>query len=227
MTAADNRAFAAARECYICRGAFSGRFAIKVRDHDHLTGKYRGAAHQSCNMQLRRTYKLPVFFHNFRGYDSHLIVGSLDSFPEIDIRVIGQSMEKYLMLAWGDHIVFKDTLQFMSSSLESLAENLQKAGRDKFVHVRREFAGVTQQQEDLLFRKGVYPYSFMNDWARFDVRELPAIEQFSNRLRGTDCSTADYKRAVDAWTAFSCRSMKDYHDLYLKLGILFSLHFPI
>ena len=149
-------------------------------------------------------------------------MSALDSYPKIDINVIGQGMEKYLMLAWGDHIVFKDTLQFMSSSLEALAENLLKAGRDKFVNVRREFAGVTQQQEDMLFGKGVYPYSYMNSWARFNERQLPAIEDFSNRLRGTDCTAAEYKRATDAWTAFNCVTMKDYHNHYLKLGMFYS-----
>eukprot|EP01044_Picomonas_judraskeda_P046439 COSAG03_NODE_25918_length_262_cov_1.276074_1_plen_80_part_00 len=48
----------------------------KVRDHDHLTGKYRGAAHNSCNLEegkkRTRHYTIPVFFHNLKGYDSHL-----------------------------------------------------------------------------------------------------------------------------------------------------------
>ena len=47
----------------------------KVIDHDHITGKYRGAAHSSCNLKLRidpDKIKIPVFFHNLRGYDAHL-----------------------------------------------------------------------------------------------------------------------------------------------------------
>ena len=49
----------------------------KVIDHDHITGKYRGAAHSSCNLKLRIDHdkiKIPVFFHNLRGYDAHLIM---------------------------------------------------------------------------------------------------------------------------------------------------------
>ena len=52
----------------------------KVRDHYHVTGKFRGAAHWSCNVKFQLTKKVPVIFHNLRGYDSHLIFNELDKF---------------------------------------------------------------------------------------------------------------------------------------------------
>ena len=61
-----------------------------MRDHDHYTGKFRGAAHNRCNNAMRRTYKIPVFFHNLRGYDSHLIAIALANFPEIKTTLIGR-----------------------------------------------------------------------------------------------------------------------------------------
>ena len=125
------------------------------------------------------------------------------------------------MLAWGDHIFFKDSLQFMSSSLELLTENLLKSGKEKFKILKSSFPNISNQQLNLLFRKGVYPYSYMSNWTRFD-EQLPAIEDFENKLRGTKCSIAEYQHASDVWTAFGCRKMKDYHDIYLKLG-MFSL----
>lgn len=48
-----------------------------MRDHCHITGKYRGSAHQDCSLKLRisaENFKLPVIFHNSRGYDSHFIM---------------------------------------------------------------------------------------------------------------------------------------------------------
>ena len=50
---------------------------VRVRDHCHITGKYRGPAHQDCSLKLLidpKNYKLPVMFHNLQGYDSHFIM---------------------------------------------------------------------------------------------------------------------------------------------------------
>lgn len=47
----------------------------KVRDHDHLTGLHRGAAHNICNLNYKVPKCIPVFFHNLSGFDSHLLVG--------------------------------------------------------------------------------------------------------------------------------------------------------
>ena len=65
----------------------------KVRDHCHVTGKFRGAAHWSCNINLQLTKKVPVIFHNFRDYDSHLIFCELSKF-DVKIDVIPNSMKK-------------------------------------------------------------------------------------------------------------------------------------
>ena len=46
---------------------------VKVKDHNHLTGKYRGSVHQVCNFNLSLS-KIPVEFYNLQNYDSHLIV---------------------------------------------------------------------------------------------------------------------------------------------------------
>ena len=51
-----------------------------VRDHCHVTGKFRGAAHWSCNINLQLTKKVPIIFHNLRGYERHLIFCELDKF---------------------------------------------------------------------------------------------------------------------------------------------------
>ncbi len=62
----EERAFQDAIHCHIC-GFELG--ADRVRDHCHLTGKYRGAAHNYCNLNYSFTGRIPVILHNLRGYD--------------------------------------------------------------------------------------------------------------------------------------------------------------
>ena len=58
-------------KCWICKGELNND---KVRDHCHFTGRYRGAAHNSCNLKYRKPNFTPVVFHNLSGYDSHLFI---------------------------------------------------------------------------------------------------------------------------------------------------------
>ena len=67
----------------------------KVRDHCHITGKFRGAAHWSCNINLQLTKKVPVIFHSLKGYDSHLIFDELNKF-DVKINVIPNRLEIYM-----------------------------------------------------------------------------------------------------------------------------------
>ena len=69
----------------------------KVRDHCHVTGKFRVATHWNCNINFQLTKKIPVIFHNLRGYDSHLICNDLDKF-DVKIRVIPNGLEEYMPL---------------------------------------------------------------------------------------------------------------------------------
>ena len=87
VSSVDYNHFSNAKECHICEGKFDGS-DDKVRDHDHFTGKYRGAAHRSCNSLLRMPKHIPVVFHNLAGYDAHLFIkgfhvtpGKIDCIP--------------------------------------------------------------------------------------------------------------------------------------------------
>ena len=66
----------------------------KVRDHCHITRKYRGPAHRSCNSKFKISRKLPIFFHNLQGYDGHLIFKELHNYEQTE--VIPKSIEKYM-----------------------------------------------------------------------------------------------------------------------------------
>lgn len=92
LTDEDENNFAQAYFCYICDRLL---FDDKVRDHCHLTGRYRGAAHSYCNIQFRLPKFVPVFFHNLAGYDCHLFIRNLGEMLG-KIKVIAKNKENYI-----------------------------------------------------------------------------------------------------------------------------------
>ena len=74
FTEKDRKQFNKASDCWIC-GEYLGN--DRVRDHCHFTGRYRGPAHNSCNLKYRKPKSISVFFHNLSGYDSHLFIKKL------------------------------------------------------------------------------------------------------------------------------------------------------
>ena len=139
MTKDDENEFKKAKECHICDKKYTKK-DIRVRDHCHITGKYRGSAHQDCNLKLRinpEEIKIPVIFHNLRGYDSHFIMQEIGEIvkknsyknkkgkeQQMTINAMPNNMEKYMAFMLGNHLTFLDSFQFMSSSLENLVNNL-------------------------------------------------------------------------------------------------------
>ena len=83
--------------CWICKGEFDDKDKNKekVKDHCHYTGRYRGAAHNECNLNYRKPNFTPVVFHNLSGYDSHLFIKNL-GFSEGNIDCIPNNEEKYI-----------------------------------------------------------------------------------------------------------------------------------
>ena len=106
ITEEEEDLFQKSNNCWICK-KFINNDEEKVRDHCHVTGKFRGAAHKICNVNFQLTKKVPAIFHNLRGYDSHLIFNELDKFD-----------------AKSKVIVFIGSMQFMNSSLDKLVKNV-------------------------------------------------------------------------------------------------------
>ena len=95
----------------------------KIRDHSHITGKYRGAAHSDCNINLKVTKKIFVIFHNLRGYDSQLVMQEINKF-DAEVSVIPNGLEKCMAFTINKSLFFVDSMQFMNSALEVFVKNL-------------------------------------------------------------------------------------------------------
>ena len=222
MSKDDEEQFQKASKCYICDKEYMDK-DTRVRDHCHITGKYRGSAHQDCHFNFRLTDKIPVIFHNLRGYDSHFIMQKIikkhkytnkkGEECEMSINAIPNNMEKYMAFMLGNNLTFIDSFQFMSSTLDKLVSNLPK---EALKYTSKQFKN---EQFDLMTRKGVYPYDFMDSFDKFNEK-LPPKDEFYSQLTDEAVSDEDYQHAMNVWESFSLKNMGEYHDLYLKSDIL-------
>ena len=233
MSSKDNYAFKRETKCYICKKQFEENPAkkslTKVRDHDHFTGEFRGVAHSKCNIALRTVKNIPIFFHNLGGYDSHIIFNNLNKVPIETPSVIAKAMERFVCFRIGK-LYFKDSLQFLSSSLEKLSQNLAaKAVRgqrleDVFPNLHKYFmkrwSHLPPQAFKILTRKGVYPYSYMNDFKKFEEITLPPREKFYNELSKKHISDEDYAFIHELWNTYQLKNLGELHDLYMETDVL-------
>ncbi|WAQ95244.1 hypothetical protein MAR_027934, partial [Mya arenaria] len=102
----------------------------------------------------------------------------------------------------------------MASNLDKLVGNLQK---DQFVNLESKYKG---EQLSLKTRKGVYPYDYVDGLEKLAETQLPPKNEFYSKLSGDDISDGDYVHAQQVWKEFECKTMRDYHNLYLTSDVL-------
>ena len=218
--------------CGICEQPFTD-IDIKVKDHCHITGKKRfGAAHSICNLNYKLPNFVPIVFHNLSGYDSHLFIKELCRYGD-KIDVIAQSKEKYVSFTKSiymhDYIDqktgqtkrknlklrFIDSFKFLSASLEALGNGLAP---NEFRETRKHFSN--EKEFNLMRKKGVFPYSYIDCIEKMKQPNLPSKEQFYDQLRDEHINDESYERATNVWRIFKCKNLGDYSDLYLKSDVL-------
>ena len=229
MTEDDEQCFRTMDGCHICGNKYTDK-DVRVRDHCHITGKFRGSAHQECNLKLRikpEDIKIPVIFHNLRGYDSHFIMQQIGEIAkkhayknkkgekqDLNINTIPNNMDKYMAFMLGNHLTFIDSFQFMSSSLDRLISNLPK---DDLIYTSKVFKG---KRLNLMSQKGIYPYDIMDSFEKFNQTELPTKDQFYHILNNQHITDDEYNHAKKVWKTFKIKTMGEYHDLYLASDVL-------
>ena len=228
--------FQEATSCHICKNPLNND---KVRDHCHLTGDYRGPSHNKCNLEFKPPSFYPVIFHNLSGYDSHMFIKELAEMqdPLQDAKLtktkgkidcIAKTEENYLSLSKvivvdvfeldgkrvevKREIRFLGSFKFMASGLSELAGNLKQ-----HCDLEKHFEG---EQLELEKQKGVYPYDYMDCFEKLNKTCLPPIECWYSKLNDTNVSQQDYTHARRVWDTFQMKTMRDYHDLYLKTDVL-------
>ena len=234
LTTEEEKDYQSATKCHICEQKLFRDKKInkilKVRDHCHFTGEYRGTAHNECNLKCRKPLILPVIFHNLQGYDAHLFIkqlakisGDLTSIPSTEEKYITFSkyitVDQYYSKNKGKflpkkfEIRFIDSFKFLSTSLANLVENLQSSD---FKNLNKAI----KNNSSLLTRKGVYPYDYVTSINKLKETKLPSKEAFYSKLLDQEISDEDYQHAIKVSNTFNCQTLQDYHDLYLTTDVL-------
>ena len=240
----------------------------KVRDHDHWTGCYRGAAHSGCNLALRKSSKIPVIFHNLSGYDGHIIIKSVQKLGlKKPPKVVAKTMEKFVGFQIGK-LNFMDSNQHLSSSLDGLVKNLAAKAKiigcefcprrgppkdvkrhQRIVHKKefnkpfehtiksktlpelfpnlhekfcKQWKHLANDEDafEMLTRKGVYPYRYMDSLEKFNMKQLPSKADFYNDLTKKHITDEDFTFVNKLWKKFGLTSMRDLHDIYMQTDTL-------
>ena len=173
---------------------------------------------------------LPVIFHNLQGYDSHLFIkqlaklaGQLTCIPSTEEKYTSfskkikvdeyKSRKNSETVSLNFKIRFIDSFKFLQTSLANIVSNLQPAD---FKNTK----AIIKNNVSLHTQKGVYPYDYVSSINKlYETQLLPKSELYS-KLNDEDISDSDYKHALNVWNAFNCKTIRDYHDLYLKTDVL-------
>ena len=228
ITPEEEEQFKQASNCWICEKFLN--IDDRVRDHCHFTGRYRGAAHNRCNLKYSKPNNISVFFHNLSGYDSHLFIkklnttmGNIDCIPNNEEKYIsfsktiktgeyknkhGETKDKYFK------IIFKDSLKFMASKLETLVKNLPE---DAFKNLEKYF---TTEQIKLLKQKGFFPYEYMDSIEKLKDSTPPPQKAFYSNLTGKGINNYNYNHVLNVWKTWNMKTLKDYLELYNITDVL-------
>ena len=201
----------------ICRFCEKEILSDKVRDHCHLTGNYRGPAHNTCNINViqKQSNFIPFIFHNFSNYDCHMFFKKLvdKKNDKVKFDIIPKTNEAYISVTYGC-IRFIDSYRFLSSSLDSLVKNLDE---DDFKILKKEFP----DKWLYLNKKLAYPYEYFNsiDDYKKPVHNLENKDFFS-KLKNGYPDDKEIQRTKEIINIFNNKDGKELTELYLKSDVL-------
>ena len=224
ITPEEQEQFNQASDCWICGNKLN--LGDRVRDHCHYTGRYRGAAHNRCNLQYIKPNNISVFFHNLTGYDSHLFIkklnntmGTIDCIPNNEENYIsfsktiktgeyqnkrGETKDKNFK------IIFKDSMKFLNTSMEALVKNLSEDG---FKNLEKYFK--IPYHAKLLKQKGFFPYEYLDNLEKLKDTEPPPQDAFYSKLSEKGINESCYNHVKNVWKSFkNIKTLKDYLELY-------------
>ena len=221
--------------CHICKNEFNND--MKVRDHCHFTGKYRGAAHNMCNLRYKIPKNIPVIFHNGSTYDYHFIIKELACEFEGNFECLGENTEKYITFSVpikkrienkNTDITYKikfiDSFRLMATPLTKLVDNLtDNIHNDKCIKCKSNLCFVRVMNETLLFKC----IDCEKEYEKEFNKEL--IERFANTYKFCDNDLNKFlillRKGVypyeymDEWNKFNEKVLPSKESFYSNLTV--------
>ena len=206
--------------CWLCEKEFKLKDVKEnpvVKDHCHLSGKFRGLAHINCNLNARKAHTsfAPILFHNFSGYDCDLIFEKLVNIAtkkNIKINendIIAKSPENYISVKIG-FLKFLDSYRFLDASLDKLSAKL------KF------FPSLDSNgmEDDLFKRKLAYPYEKGKTIEKFYKPLKLGRDDYFSTLKQSYPDFEEIIRTQAIIVKNKITNLKEITMLYLKNDVL-------
>ena len=202
----------------VCRFCEKEKLSAKVRDPCHSTGKYRGPAHNTCNINVKQkdSVFIPFAIHNFSKYDCHMFFKRLVNLKKDKVKseIIPKSNEEYIVVKYGC-IRFFDSYRFLSESLDKLVKNLDT---DDFIILKKKIPDKLQN----INKKLAYPYQYFNS---IDVFQKPVDnlkkEDFFSKLKNEcpDDDEIDLTKVIKR--LFDIKNGEELTKFYCKSDVIF------
>lgn len=174
---------------------------------------------------------IPVVFHNLSKYDGHFLIKEVSKGFPGNVRVLPLTKENYISFTvftenyfarpkskkFKKIIQFRfiDSLRFLNSSLDKLSSALTT-----YPEIEKYFPNLSSDKFQLLLRKGIFPYEWLNSKEKLTATELPNREDFYSSLNDNNVSDNDYTHALKVWKDFDIKNFGEYLQLYMTLDIL-------
>lgn len=200
-------------KCWICDTSYSYK-NFKVKHHNHFTGKYHSSICSKCNIQIKDTIKIPVFFHNL-NYDKNIFFKSLYQYANIkEISILPDNEENYKCFSIG-RLHFLDSFKFMSLSLDNLIKNIPD---DRKIFLKS--LAKTDKEFEYMNRKGYFPYEWFDDISKLKlpITELKK-EHFNNCLKLEELKDDEWEYIQQLIKNMDFKTFEDFHDFYLNIDV--------
>jgi len=183
FTRDDLEKFNNATHCHVCEKPFAPD-DTRVRNHYHLTRRFRGSAHSNCNLNYKDSHCIPVVFQNLSGYNALFIIKKIATAYDGRVELLPIRKEKYISFTKNVKstederkknnikLRFIDSYKFLTSSLDKLASYLNKV---KLRIMQHEFPKLSAENFNLPTRKGIFPYEYINCFEKLENTCLPRI----------------------------------------------------